>query len=432
MGQSIKWMIGLGVMATLLGACGKEEKQPAPEATVMDRVTAGEPVTLKVWGGDNEQVFQEQMVEPIRRKYPNVTLEQIPLGGNTLEKLIASGNTPDIMKATKNFMIFQVIPQKMNYDMTPLIKKYGYDLGRYDADMIKSMQGFSDKGEMYALPHIKVVHSLLYNKQLFDRFGVTPPKDNMTWDEAIQLAARMTRVDGGVQYRGMDMQFYNMIASQLNLEVIDRSGKANMSAWTRPAELFKRLYSIPGNNVAIPGTIARVMDPFYKETLAMVVVNPGPMITASKEYPQLSWDLATVPTYQELPNTDPYMNYTFLGIAATSKLKDEAFRVIAHLNSDEVQIGFNRLATPTVLSDPAIQKQFAADIPELKGKNVEALFKHKQSDPYVSVYFDNTVDTLVRQKFNEIITGAKDNNTILRELDEAIEKNIADKKQAGQ
>lgn len=298
--------------------------------------------------------------------------------------------------------------------------------------MIKSMKGFGEKGELYGLPHMKVVHSMLYNKNLFDRFAVPPPKDDMTWDEAIQLAARMTRMDGGVQYRGLDMQFYNMIASQLNLEVIDRSGKANMSAWTRPADLFRRLYSIPGNNVPIAGSIAKVMEPFYKETLAMVIINPSAMFTATKQYPQLSWDLVTVPTYPELPTTDPYMNYTFLSVTSTSKYKDEAFRVIAELNSDEVQTKFNRIGNGTVLANPEIQKQFGADLPELQGKNLQAGFRHKQSDPYVNPYFDNAVDSLVRQKFNEIITGTKDNNTILRELDEAIDKKVAETKAAQQ
>lgn len=422
----------LCVTAVLSAACqaGNGDKVPVVKET--DRLSGTEPLTLKVWTGDSEEVFHETMAEPIRKKYPNVTLERIALNGNTLEQLIASGNTPDIMKTTKNFMIFQVLPQKMNFDLTPLIKKYGHDLGRYDPDTIKSMKNFGENGELYGLPNVKVVHSLLYNKQLFDKFGVPAPKDDMTWDEAIQLASRMTRMDGGVQYRGMDMQFYNMIASQLNLEVIDRTGKANMSAWSRPAELFKRLYSIPGNNVPIAGSIAKVMEPFYKETLAMVVINPAAMFSVAKQYPQLSWDMVTVPAYPELPNTDPYMNYTFLAVTSTSKYKEEAFRIITELNSDEWQTKFNRIGNGTVLANPDIQKQFGADLPELKGKNLQAGFKHKQSDPYVSPYFDNAVDSLVRQKFNEIITGAKDNNTILRELDEAIDKQVAAKKASQQ
>ncbi|CAG7646985.1 hypothetical protein PAESOLCIP111_05287 [Paenibacillus solanacearum] len=422
------------VLAAFMAACtqngGGQEAKPAPQAEKPDRLSTSEPLTLKVWTGDNEQMFKETLVDPIKKKFPNVTLERIASQELSLDKLIAAGNPPDMIKQTKNFMIFNVMPVKMEMDLTPLIKKYNYDLERYDPGLIQSMRSFGAQGQLYGLPTTKVGHSLLYNKQLFDKFAVPAPKDEMTWDEAIKLAARMTRLENGVQYRGMDLQFYNMIASQLNLSVIDKNGKANMSAWSRPAEMFRQLYSIPGNNVPIPGTIAKVMEPFYKETLAMVVINPSTMMTATKQYPQLAWDLVTVPTYPEAPGVDPYTNYTYFGITPTSKYPDEAFKIITYLNSDEMQTELNRAGYPTVLKNPDIQKQFAANSPELKGKNLQAIFKHKQSDPYVSPYFDNSVDSLVRTKFNEIIAGKKDNNTLLRELDEAIDKKVAELKAA--
>jgi multiple sugar transport system substrate-binding protein len=423
--------ISIGVLV-IFPACSPNnagnETKPLPTESKTDRLSGSEPLTLKVWTGDNEEVFKETTADPIRKKYPNVTLVRVPLQDNPLDKLIAAGNPPDMIRATKNFMIFQVLPTKMELDLTPLIKKHNYDVERYDPELIKSIKGFGEQGQLYGLPTSKVGHSLLYNKQLFDKFAVLAPKDDMTWEEAIKLAGRMTRLENGVQYRGMDMQFYNMIASQLNLAVIDRSGKSNMSAWSRPAELFRQLYSIPGNNVPIAGTIAKVMEPFYKGTLAMVVINPSTMFAATKQYPALEWDMVTVPVYPEAPGVDPYTNYTFFGITSTSKYPDEAFKIIAHLNSDEVQAEMNRKGNPTVLKSTDIQKQYAADLPELKGKNVQAIFKHKQSDPYVSPYFDNSVDTLVRQKFNEIVDGKKDNNTILRELDEAVNKKVAELK----
>ncbi|CAG7645393.1 ABC transporter substrate-binding protein [Paenibacillus allorhizosphaerae] len=422
------------VLAVFMSACsqdsGGKEAKPAPKEEKPDRLSSSEPLTLKVWTGDNEQIFKETTADPIKKKFPNVTLERIASQELSLEKLIAAGNPPDIIRQTKNFMIFNVLPVKMEMDLTPLIKKYNVDLERYDPGLIQSMRGFGPQGQLYGLPTSKVGHSLLYNKQLFDKFAVPVPKDDMTWDEAIKLAARMTRLENGVQYRGMDLQFYNMIASQLNVAVIDKNGKANMSAWSRPAEMFKQLYSIPGNNVPIPGTIAKVMEPFFKETLAMVVINPSTMITATKQYPQLAWDIVTVPTYPEAPGVDPYANYTYLGITPTSKYPDEAFKLITFLNSDEVQTQLNRAGFPTVLKSADIQKQFGANSPELKDKNLQAIFKHKQSDPHVSPYFDSSVDSLVRAKFNEIVEGKKDNNTILRELDEAIDKKVAEMKAA--
>jgi multiple sugar transport system substrate-binding protein len=124
------------------------------------------------------------------------------------------------------------------------------------------------------------------------------------------------------------------------------------------------------------------------------------------------------------------MNYTFSTVAVTTKFPDEAFKIITHLNSDEVQMEYSRKGNSSVLKNPDIQKQFAANMPDLAGKNIAALYKHKQADPYVSPYFDNSIDSLVRAKFNEIVEGKKDNNTLLRELDEAIDKKIAETKAA--
>jgi multiple sugar transport system substrate-binding protein len=422
-------ILSVCTLSAALGACtnsGPSVKEAAPpQMSKPDRLASGEPLTLKVWTGGNEQAFKESMVEPIKRKFPNVTLELIPLQQNPLEKLIVAGNAPDIIQTTKNFLVLQVLPSKLELDLTPLVRKYKHDLERYDPDLIASIRKFDEQGkQLYGLPSSKVVHANLYNKQLFDKFAVPLPKDDMTWDEAIQLARQMTRLDNGVQYRGMDLQFYNMIGSQLSLPIVDRNGKSNMAAWSRPAEMWRQLFSIPGNNVKAAGTIAKVMDPFYKGSLAMVVINPSHMFTTAKQHTNLDWEIATVPVYPEAPGVDPYMNYAFISVTSTSKYPDEAFQVIAHLNSDELQTASIRRGEPTVLKSQEIQKLFGADIPELKGKNTQALFKHRQADQYVSPYFDSAVESLVKQKFNEIVEGKKDNNTLLRELDEEINKKV--------
>jgi multiple sugar transport system substrate-binding protein len=142
----------------------------------------------------------------------------------------------------------------------------------------------------------------------------------------------------------------------------------------------------------------------------------------------LQWDLSTTPTFPEAPNIDPYMNYTFLGVSPTSKHQDEAFKVIAYLGSDEVQLQNARKAYPPVLASADIQKQFAADLPELKGKNLAALFKHKQSDPYVNSNFDSSIDNLVKTGMNNLIKGSTDINTSLRNMDEEIDKKVAELK----
>jgi multiple sugar transport system substrate-binding protein len=441
MAKKSNMMMAVALMVALLSGCGggsaeppadkpagQKESQPADR---IDQLTNTNPITLKVWTGDNDNLWNDTKVEPVKKKFPNITLERVSLQKNGLDKLLSAGDPPDIVNGSKNHMIFQVLPAKMEFDLTPLIKKYNYDLNRYSPDLIQSVKGFSDQGKLFGLPNTKVVYGLIYNKQLFDKFAAPYPKDDMTWDQAIQLAKRMSRTEDGFQYKGLTIQYYNIIGSQLNMVVIDRSGKASMSKWLKPASVIKQIYDVPGNSGTIPGSIAKMMDPFYKGTMAMVVANPASMFGGAKEHPDLQWDFTTTPTFPEAPNTDPYMNYTFLGISPTSQHKDEAFKVIAYLNSDEVQLGLARKGYPAVLSNTEVQKQFAADLPELKGKNLPALFKHKQADPYVSPYFQGPIDSLVKTGFNNMIKGSGDINTSLRQMDEEIDKKVAEQKAGG-
>jgi multiple sugar transport system substrate-binding protein len=432
--KGITALLVIVCIAALMAACGGGTKgsqagdNDSKRGDRIDQLSTTEPITLKVWTGANDNIWINTIEEPIKKKFPNVTLERVSLQQNSLQKLLSAGDPPDIIHGSKNHMVFQVMPAKMEYDLRELIKKYNYDLNRYLPELIDSMKNFGDNGQIYGLPNTKVVYGLLYNKRLFEKFAVPFPKDGMTWDEAIQLARRMTRVEDGIQYRGLDIQFYNIIGSQLNLEVIDRNGKANMSNWLKAATVFKQIYDIPGNNGPIAGTIAKTMDPFYKETLAMVAINPDTMFSSAKQYPDLQWDLVSVPTFPEAPNVDPYMNYTFFAVSPTSKYKEDAFKVIVHLNSDEVQTASIRKGFPTVLKNPEIQKQYTADLPELRDKNVQAVFRNKQSDPYVSPYFDSSIDTLVKNGFNDIRQNKGDINTILRRLDEEINKKVAEMK----
>lgn len=49
---------------------------------------------------------------------------------------------------------------------------------------------------------VRNTEAVFYNKDLFDKFGIDYPTDNMTWDEMYELSKNMTRSDGDIQYYG--------------------------------------------------------------------------------------------------------------------------------------------------------------------------------------------------------------------------------------
>lgn len=422
------WMIVFVFAFVLLAAgCGQKSADggDSPDAAAEQIL---EPVTLKVWTGLSEGLWNERILEPVQKKFPNVTLERIPLQGNTLDKLLSAGNVPDILNPNKDQFYFQMLPAKMVFNLTDFIKKNKYDTGRFAPEYMKSIQSFSDKGEIYGLPSTMSTISLLYNKAIFDKFAAPYPTDKMTWDQAIELAKRVSRTDGNVQYHGLVVQYIQQLSSQLNLEVITRDGKSNLSQWTKPAALWKAIYDIPGNAYFDVSTLAKAYKPFYEGSIAMLTINPELMFNETKNHPDLPWDLVTVPTFAEAPNVAPFMNYSFLSISPNTPYKEQAFKVITYLVSDEVQMALSRKGYLSPLSSPEIKQQLGADRPDLAGKNLKSIFLHTPSDPYKSPYNDSSVDALLRAPFDNIAQGKGDINTNLREGDEAINKKIEELK----
>jgi len=97
-----RWRLGmLATVATaLLAGCGGGDKGESGKITV-----SSEPVTIRVGttasASLTDSLFQETVVEPVKRKHPNITLELIRMGGNSAIKSIddwmATGVIPDII-----------------------------------------------------------------------------------------------------------------------------------------------------------------------------------------------------------------------------------------------------------------------------------------------------------------------------------------------
>src|SRR5690606_17655071 len=96
----------------------------------------------------------------------------------------------------------------LQYDIEDLIKKHNYDLNRLEPGVVEGMRGLTASGKLYGLPtNDSGSLVVLYNRDLFDRFGQDYPVDMMTWDEIYQVAQRMTRVEDNVIYRGFITSF---------------------------------------------------------------------------------------------------------------------------------------------------------------------------------------------------------------------------------
>jgi multiple sugar transport system substrate-binding protein len=385
------------------------------------------PVTISFykWAvGVTEEQFNTFFKNPVKKKFPYVTLQFIDGVANsatTPENMILAGTPMDII-ITGNATIPSVVETHLPYDMNELVKKNKFDLTKFDSAAINSIKDSGDQGQLYGIPFSQNIPTLFYNKDIFDKFAVAYPKAVSTWDDTLELSRKLTRRDGDIQFRGIIPPNVFDFDGQKALPLVDMNNKktiVNTPIWQ---ELFKLMYSFYQIDGMMP--VGNTANLFYKDHTSAMMANW--MINhLTQPLEGLNWDMTTYPSLKEQPGIGRKIDAQALMIGASSKQKDQAFEIISYLTSDEVQLSATRNGRLTVLNKQSIKDQFGMDLPSMKGKNLTDVLKIKNSNFRVTKYDDLIWKPMDKIFTSEVITGMKDINTALREVQEATDAALA-------
>ena len=144
-----------------------------------------------MWGYNNEPYYQA-IIDAYEAKHPDVKIEYVDLGISDYDTMLATQLT-----AGADFDVFSVksVPQ-----YTTLINK-GSMLNLNDlvanSDLDTSAYSGLDKeitvdGNLYALPYRSDFWLVYYNKDLFDKAGVSYPSNDMTFEQYDKLATKLS------------------------------------------------------------------------------------------------------------------------------------------------------------------------------------------------------------------------------------------------
>lgn len=427
----MKWTKKALLLPLLLVAatgCGKTDKPANPSGESKGADTApgmtSEPVTLTFFTEGNSAILAETIERLVKEKYPNVTLKTIKSAkGSTIEDVMGAGTTIDLLSYSLGGL-GKVKDYKLVSDLSPLIGKYGFDLNRYTNGVVDTLKSYSDDGSITVLPFELNNNVIFYNKGIFDKFGVSYPKDGMTWEQVYDLAKKVTRTDGGVQYKGFQLEGINLVyRNQMGLAFVDpktQRADVNNEPWKKWVEAMAQFYKIPGNE---PTNNFKI-NFLNNQTLAM---STGPNFLT--EIPDaaakgLDWDVVSLPRFAGMESKGAQMNAPYYAIPPASKNKDAAFLVIQYLLSDEVQAIMARQGRLPIVKNEEVRKEYAKDLKGMEGKNLAAFFKDTLGEPVPTTKFDSIAKTAVNSAFNQAGTNVLDVNTALRQAEEAINKQI--------
>ncbi|MDF2725965.1 MAG: extracellular solute-binding protein family 1, partial [Paenibacillus sp.] len=407
----------------LLAACGTDGS--SGNGAVNDKgkeaVNSDEPANLvfystAIW---SQEAFNERFGDAIRKKFPNYTIQAVFNGkGTSFEDVISSGVTIDIVWQDVNSTIPELLKYGLQYDMTDLMKKHGLAATNLEPTAISAIRDMSG-GKMYALPLVNNTAVLYYNKDLFNKFGVAYPTDGMTWDQTLELAKKMYRSDGGVQYYGLrgGIQPHANL-SPFSVPSIDaKSGKPTILTDERWKTLFSEVVEM--KKTVENKALSFVKDP--KVAMSIDLAN----IFLNNDMSALDWDLVTYPVYKEKPGVGPQALPTLFGITSASKQKDAAMKVLQYILSEESQMSLSERAVVPVLQNKTVKDAFGK-ASKYKNKNFQAIVKMNFAPIPAKSKYEADIRAIYDKAIPDLVNGTVDLNTAFRNMDEQINKMITE------
>lgn len=417
-------------LAAGCGSTGGGTAEGGDKDAATPPVVSTEPVTLtfKPSNTMTDEQVDTFIVQPLKKKYPHITLEVVKFGsGVTWNSVTASNTVPDLFasayKSTEEFVRLGIAE-----DLNPYIQKHKVDIGKFEPTAISTIQLFGKNGELYGIPYETHYGALFYNKDIFDKFGVAYPKDGMTWDEATSLGRTLTRTDGGLNYIGLDPSTPAAVNVAIGYPVGNGTAvDIDNDNWKKIFSMLKNVYDIPG---FVQGTkYAYGVNAFTKDrNLAMFASWENDLLGRLSEARTagnpMNWDMVTHPNFKENmgKGRDPAAHAMF--ISNRSKHKEQAFQVIQMITELEVQSIFNRNGVLTILpKTDTVKKEYGQDIQELQGKNIAAVFKMTPSPAVIHEYY-SIISTQLTRASGFVALKQKDLNTALRDAQEEAVKLI--------
>ncbi|MEF3310208.1 extracellular solute-binding protein [Paenibacillus sp. GYB004] len=402
------------------GARPEAPKPPEPVELVFKDATFG-------WSAES---FMKDYGNAIQNKYPHMKITFVPKSAAPIKEMLTTKAQLDVVIVALSGFYGNIEDNKLQFDMTPYIKKHGFDMERIDPTTVALAKQLAGGG-IYGMPVNGAASPIVYNKDLFDKFGVAYPTDKMTWDDLYEMTKKLSRSEGGVSYYGAVISPADaLLRNSFSLGFINpTTQKADFSSskWRDYVHNLLRFYQIPGNQLSpaqLAGGETRTL--FHKEQrLAMWLPVSGTGVH-DLSFEGINYDFAKIPSFKEAPGIGPQSWPLFFYLTSTSAHKEEAFQALAFLASDEFQMQKSRSGILTVLRNKEIRQAFAQDAPEYKGKNLQAFLPESFAPPaYMSKYNGYGVAEL-NKAFTELMAGGKDYNTAIREAEERTNQKIAE------
>jgi multiple sugar transport system substrate-binding protein len=278
------------------------------------------------------------------------------------------------------------------------LKADGVSLSDFAPSTLSQMQY---KGKTYSMPIAVHTQELLYNKDLFQAAGLTPPT---TMDEFASDIAKLTKTDakGNITQIGLGNPSTSTLLTTLGYafggtwdgdkgDSPSPTDAGNIAAldWYKTNVVDKLGADKIAAFTSGLGQYMSAQDPFYTGKEAMVLDGEWQAVNIPKVAPNLNWGVIDLPAFDAALAGTTQVSTSTLFVPSNSKHKAEAAKFIAYMMSDKAMSDFTlalgNLPAKTSLLDGSAYSSipnFNVWLAALKSPNAKAL----SSAPYSAQY----------------------------------------------
>ena len=183
MRRTLPGLAGTAALALVLAACGGSESDTNTDSTSSDQTDPTSIEAELTWWDTadptNEGPTYEALIEKFNEEYPNITInyESVPFGEaqNKFKTAAEAGSgAPDIMRAEVAWVPeFAAAGHLYALDGTALLEDNNF--------LETPLSSNVYDGKTYGVPQVTDTLGLMYNKELFEKAGITEAPT--TWEE---------------------------------------------------------------------------------------------------------------------------------------------------------------------------------------------------------------------------------------------------------
>ncbi|MBU5593933.1 sugar ABC transporter substrate-binding protein [Amphibacillus sp. MSJ-3] len=321
-------------------------------------------LTWALWDKD-ATVYYEPLVEAFEADHPNIKIELLDLGSTDYQTVLGTqlsggDSSIDIVTVKDIPGYASLINRNQLEPLSELASDI--DLDQYSG----TVEQITVDGEYYALPFRSDFYVMYYNKDLFDAAGVDYPTNNLTFDEYDQIIREVsekgTEATGSPVYGGhyhvwrSQVQMYGLLDGQNTLVTDDYS-------FLEP--IYETVLAQQNDGVVQDFATLNISSlhysaAFYQNDVASLLMGTWFIPTLATaieegESEDFNWGMVTMPLTEGAEEGTSTGTITTLGISSNSENKDEAWKFIEFVTSEEgSQIIADTGTMPAIQSDEII------------------------------------------------------------------------------